>query len=169
MIAWSPAASRRLVRWSAIAFGIIGVLWLVSRSLSPWIRIGINGTDSLPGHVFLILKTERPRAGELIAFRPPDDRRFYRWDGAVFVKIAAGTGGDRVTWVGRDFFIDGRPMGTAKIRATTGEPLSTSPAGVIPAGHYFVWTPHPDSYDSRYSDIGWIAPDRVIGRAVPLL
>ena len=169
MIAWSTDASRRLVRWSAIAGGVIGALWLVGLSLSPWIRIGINVTDSLPGWLFLVVKTERPRQGDFIAFYPPADRRFYKWDGAVFVKVAAGTGGDRVTWIGRTFFINGRPMGTAKTQATTGEPLSTSAAGVIPAGHYFVWTPHPDSYDSRYSDIGWIAPDRVIGRAVPLL
>ena len=58
MIAWSTDASRRLVRWSAIAGGVIGALWLVGLSLSPWIRIGINVTDSLPGWLFLVVKTE---------------------------------------------------------------------------------------------------------------
>ena len=169
MSVWSPAASRRFVHGSAVTLGLILILWLVSRSLSPWIRVGFNATDSLPGRVFLVLKRERPRLGELIAFHPPDGRRLYRRKGAVFVKIVAATGGDRVSWIGRDFFIDGLPMGRAKTHARTGEALAIGPAGVIPTGHYFVWTPKPDSYDSRYSDIGWIAPDRVIGRAVPLL
>ena len=35
----------------------------------------------------------------------------------------------------------------------------------LPEDRFFVWTPHPDSLDSRYEVTGWIARDQVLGRA----
>ena len=107
---------------------------------------------------------KRPTSrGEVVAFRPPPNR-FYP-ERMVFVKKVLGLPGDRVTRTGRDFFINGTYVATAKWRARSGEPLSPGPVGVIPAGAYFLWTPHPDSYDSRYEDIGWIPAERLVGRA----
>jgi hypothetical protein len=40
--------------------------------------------------------------------------------------------------------------------------------GVLPACRYFVATDHPDGYDSRYSDIGWIGCSQIVGRAYAL-
>lgn len=82
---------------------------------------------------------------------------------------AIGIPGDEVTREDNRFYINGEYIGTTKYRSRTGEPLRPGPIGVIPDGHYFVWTPHPDSYDSRYEDIGWISKDRIIGCAVRLL
>lgn len=159
---------QRFTRWTMLAIGALATVWLVSNALSPWYRIGINGTDSLPGVLYLVFKQQLPETpGDLVAFHPPRNR-FYR-DGMFFIKKAIGMPGDEVTSEGSRFYINGEYVGTAKQRSRTGEPLRPGPIGVIPDGHYFVSTPHPNSYDSRYEDIGWISKNRIIGRAVRLL
>ncbi|MFA7606526.1 MAG: S26 family signal peptidase [Rhodocyclaceae bacterium] len=158
---------RRFLRWLGLPVGIVLSVWLASLILSPWYRLGINGTESLPGVFYLVLKTETPAArGDLVAFYPPQNR-FYP-QGMFFIKKAMGMPGDKVTREDLDFHINGDYIATAKTRSRSGQPLQAGPTGVIPAGRYFVWTPHPDSYDSRYEDIGWISKDRIIGRAVRL-
>ncbi|MEX0914724.1 MAG: S26 family signal peptidase [Wenzhouxiangellaceae bacterium] len=158
---------RRCRRWMGLTLGIIFSVWLVCLLLSPWYRLGINGTDSLPGVLYLVFKQATPDTrGDLVAFYPPQNR-FYP-QGMVFIKQAMGMPGDEVTRQGQDFYINGEYIATAKTHSRSRQPLRPGPTGVIPDGRYFVWTPHPDSYDSRYEDIGWIFNDRVIGRAVRL-
>lgn len=159
---------RRFKRWLVLAIGVLVMLWLASITLSPWYRLGINGTDSLPGVLYLVLKEQYPETpGDLFAFHPPKNR-FYR-DSMFFIKKTIGMPGDEVTREDDRFYINGEYVGTAKHHSSTGELLMPGPVGVIPDGHYFVWTPHPDSYDSRYEDISWISKDRIIGRAFRLL
>lgn len=158
---------RRFKRWIGLTVGIILLIWLVSLLLSPWYRLGINGTDSLPGTLYLVFKHENPDTrGNLVAFYPPENR-FYPKD-MFFIKKAIGMPGDKVTRQGQDFYLNGEYIATAKTHSQSGKLLDPGPTGIIPNDHYFVWTPHPDSYDSRYEDIGWIPKDRVIGRAVRL-
>ncbi len=170
---WPPAAVellvkiRRFKRWLGLTLAIIALIWLISMACSPWIRLGINGTESLPGLFYLVLKNEVPETrGDLIAFYPPENR-FYPEE-MFFIKKAIGFPGDAVTRNGVDFYINNDYVGTAKTHSHSGSLLQPGPTGVIPEGKYFVWTPHPDSYDSRYEDIGWISKDRIIGRAVRL-
>lgn len=159
---------RRLNRWLGLTAALIASSWMVILALSPWIRVGINGTDSLPGLLYLVLKRQAPQGRhDLVAFYPPENR-FYR-DGMVFIKRVAGLPGDEVTRKGGDFFINGAHIATAKTHSRSGVALKPGPTGVIPAGRYFVWTPHPDSYDSRYADFGWISKARLIGRVVRVL
>lgn len=162
-----PLRIRRFKRWMGLTLGIILSVWLVSLLLSPWYRLGINGTESLPGVLYLVFKHATPDSrGDLVAFFPPENRFYPR--GMFFIKKAMGMPGDEVTRKGQDFHINGEFIATAKTHSRSRKPLRPGPTGVIPDGRYFVWTPHPDSYDSRYEDIGWISKDRVIGRAVRL-
>ncbi len=162
----SPALAR-FIRWLAATTLILVVVWVLTQALSPWYRLGINGTDSLPGLVYLVFNGELPnKRGDVIAFYPPSNR-FYP-ERMFFVKKAMGLPGDSVTRQGQDFFINRRWVAMAKTRSNSGNSLAPGPEGIIPEGSWFVWTPHPDSYDSRYADIGWIPKDRVIGRAVRL-
>ncbi len=72
----SPALAR-FTRWLAATTLILVVVWVLTQALSPWFRLGINGTDSLPGLVYLVLKGELPnKRGDVIAFYPPPNR-FY--------------------------------------------------------------------------------------------
>lgn len=137
-------------------------------ALTPFAMLGWNVTDSLPGRVYLIVKVQRPAVGEKVAFYPP--RNPYYPQGIFFTKILVGGPGDVISHQGRDVFLNGKKLGTAvEFDRAKHRPLHMAAPGVIPAGHYFVWTPHPRSYDSRYADIGLISDAQILGRAYRLL
>lgn len=142
------------------------LLW----ALSHYIAIGPNRTGSLPitdYPLILVLKDGRiPARGELVGFRPGPNR-FYPAD-SLFVKRLLGLPGDRITYAGGIFHINGVPAATTKPRAKDGRTLTPGPVGILPACRYFVATGHPDGYDSRYSDIGWIDCSQILGRAYAL-
>jgi conjugal transfer pilin signal peptidase TrbI len=156
-------ASHRLLPPLAVASLM---LWL----LSHFIAIGPNRTGSLPIReypIVLVLKDgEVPARGGLVGFRP-EPNRFYPAD-SLFVKRLAGLPGDRVTYEGGTFHINGMPVATTKPRAKDGQALEPGPVGVLPACRYFVATDHPDGYDSRYRDIGWVGCSQIVGRAYAL-
>jgi conjugal transfer pilin signal peptidase TrbI len=85
------------------------------------------------------------------------------------VKKLIGLPGAQVTAKGRAFFVDGRSVGLAKERSTSGKPLNLGSVGTIPRDRYYVAGPHPDSLDSRYQLTGWVRRDQVIGRAHRIL
>lgn len=128
--------------------------------------LAFNLTESLPGTLFLIDKGMFPGADELVAFRWEGNWPYPQ--GSIFVKQLVGLPGSSVTAQGREYSVDGRVVGVAKERAKTGELLIPGPAGVIPAGHYFVSGRHPDSLDSRYQLTGWVRRDQVVGKAFRL-
>jgi conjugal transfer pilin signal peptidase TrbI len=117
--------------------------------------------------LYWIERDVTPKKGELVAFYPPANPRYpgRMW----FVKVIRGVEGDCVSKRGGDhgaqFQINGETLAWAKPETLKGEPLLAGPTGCLPAGKIFVWTPHPDSYDSRYAEIGWIDQSRVSGRA----
>jgi len=142
------------------------VLMLAAVIFQSFFGLGWNVSPSLPYRVFLFNKGELPQRGQYVAFK---------WTGGgphpagvTFVKIVSGVPGDTVTQVGRDFFINGNHIGTAKVASLTGTPLQAGPTGVIPPGHFYVQAPHPDSLDSRYRLTGWISEAQIIGRAYVL-
>lgn len=148
-----------------VAWAVAGSLVLIG--LRPWVRLAFNGSDSLPGFLYVVRVGVMPGRDQLIAFYPPHNRYFR--DGMFFVKQVKGVGGDRIERRDADFFINGQHLATAKAFSLKGQPLQPGPEGVLPDGIFWVWTPHPDSFDSRYADVGWITTDRVLGRAYRLL
>lgn len=147
--------ARHKIAWG---LGALGPLVLI-----PFIGIHITVTESMPGHVYLILKHAAIRKGDVIE---------YRWHGGgpypagtLMLKYLAGVPGDLVTVAGRTYAINGVPMGMAKTHSRKGLVLDGGPMGRIPAGRYYVFAPHPDSLDSRYALTGWIAAGQFVGRA----
>lgn len=148
----------RFIVGSAIAFVLV---------FNMFFTIGINAGESLPDHVFLIMKGQTDiKRGDYMAFR---------WNGGgdygyglTFVKLVKGVGGDKVEAYGKTFYIDGQNVGTAKEKSRHGVPLEMAKAGLIPQNHYYVYAPHHDSLDSRYAMVGLISRDRIQGKAIPL-
>lgn len=167
---WTP--SRRRVYGGAVAGAVILGLY---GTISGWRdshAILINATQSLPNWAFILEKKLPPQRGDLVFFDPPLSPLLVAHFGAhpdLFAKRVYGVAGDRVTRVGRRFFVNGRQVALAKLVSTRGEPLALGPTGLIPAGCYFVGTPHKDGFDSRYAAIGWICRDRVLGTGTPVL
>ncbi len=154
--------TRRLLRWGFAGAFVIATIWV----LSIFYLIGFNTTNSLPGYVYLVIKYHHPVKHGLVAFRPPPNDFYpHRW----FIKYVKGLAGDVVQWDGRQFSINGQPLGSAKVHAENGLALARGTSGQIPKDYYFVWTEHADSFDSRYAQIDLIPHNRIIGRAYRLL
>ena len=128
---------------------------------SPWYITNID--QSLPGLFYQIERDELPKRNDVAGICVPKNP--YYPEGAPFLKIIRGVPGDVVTCDGRRFFINGVFAGEAKEQTQRGNPLTLGPTGVIPADHYFVWTPHTDSYDSRYGEVGWVTVQHILGTA----
>lgn len=147
---------------------LLSMLLVVLQVLAwPFYRLSFNTSESLPGYLYFVHVGEMPAKGDYVAVRPPQNRFFPGWLG--FLKRVRGVAGDVVEERGRRFFVNGEELAYAKPQSLKGVPLQVGPVGVLPPGYYWVWTPHPDSFDSRYADVGWINQSRVIGRAIRLL
>lgn len=160
----------RYLRLLLLTASLAGLVWWVAGLLSPYIRIGVNASDSLPGWVYVVWPDDKAnlRVGDTIGFYPPANP--YYASAFLFIKQVAGVAGERVEFGGEfsqgaDFYINGRRMGIAKAFSQGGKTLQHSAGGVIPPGYVFAWTPHPDSFDSRYAVVGLIPATQVVGRA----
>jgi conjugal transfer pilin signal peptidase TrbI len=146
-------------------------LWMTGISallgFNHWFTLGINASQSLPNHAFLVLKQDHGvTRGDYVTFRWHGGGPYL--PGVKFTKIVRGVPGDVVSRQGNDLYINGEFVSTAKPRATTGQPLLAGPVGVIPEGRYYVHATNKDSLDSRYAITGWISREAIVGKALPL-
>lgn len=165
------------------------VLVLVVMQL--FIRVDVNYTASLPDHVFITVKGWKSGIGygDYVAYRFPTENPASPFrKGDHMVKIVVGQPGDQVVidegrvvsiihpekLVSRVDEIPGSPppgyryVGVSKSFSKAGKPLEAIAPGVIPEGRFFAWAPHPDSLDSRYKMVGFIAEDDILGRSFPI-
>jgi conjugal transfer pilin signal peptidase TrbI len=145
------------------------LFWLLLIPFAFWLttRVGYakNITTSMPYKHFLVMFSNNIQRGDLVSFKAPPGSGY---DGLNITKKVVGIPGDVVTTENRDIFINGKYIATAKEFSKQGNPLQVFSGGIIPANHYFVWVKHPDSYDSRYQEIGLIDEKSVVGISYPL-
>ncbi len=148
-------------------------LWMLVTfvAFGRYFTLTINVSDSLPGSLFLVIKGAQPRQGELAAFRYQGGGPYER--GVLFLKRVQGCHGAVVTATDRgdgyrDYFVDGEFVGRAKTLSKAGRPLQQGPVGVIPEGYYYMAAPNPDSLDSRYALVGWVADNQIVGRGIKI-
>ncbi len=153
-----------------------------------------DGHYCLPYSTWLIKKGEKPGRGDYVSFVGHGTPNIA--DGVRWVKVLSGMPGDRVRAVpipleeraanngvievsglpvqkrlqGR-VFLHTSPNGQALEyrvfeKDTRGRSLSIIESQTIPPGHYFVSTPAPRSFDSRYW--GLIDEKDILGKAYPI-
>ncbi|EPB4516061.1 S26 family signal peptidase [Acinetobacter baumannii] len=152
-----------VINWIFYFFIFLLVLVVGVGISNRWFIYNINVTNSLNGHVYVIKKNESVKRGDYIGFSWKGDE-FYK-PGAIFVKIVSGVPGDEVTVKDREVFVNGVKIGIAKEKSETGIPLSPIKPTKLKEGEYFVSTPYPHGYDSRYERVGLISQNNVLGRA----
>ena len=155
-------ARPRRRRFGLAVMVALAALWLVAVSR---VHVNASWSDGAWGYAAFPLFGEDPKPGDRVLFDPPETL------GAPvpYLKTVRGVPGMRVT-VGEDrtVFLDGEPVGRAKMHARDGRPLEAIAPCVIPSGHYYLSAGHADSYDSRYAEIGLVPRERILGRAVAL-
>ena len=129
-----------------------------------------NITPSLPQKYWLIAKGKTPKRGNYICFTLSEEtaKKNNLPSSIKFTKQVIGVEGDNITLKNRDFYINDKYVATAKTHSLKGEPLAPGLAGVLGKGQYYVFTPHKDSFDSRYQKMGWVNQEQIIGVAYPL-
>lgn len=153
-----------VLKWKWVWIGGVSALL----AFNHWFTLGINASESLPEKAYLVHKQDHDlHRGDYMTFRWHGGGPYL--PGVKFTKIILGVPGDVVTMQGRDVYINGKYVATAKTHATTGQPLELGLTGVIPPGHYYVHGTNKDSLDSRYAITGWIKAEAVVGKAQPIL
>lgn len=161
---------RRLLnnKWLWLYAIILAIACL--RTAQNWSQnhfILINQTQSLPNWVFIVDKGVAPQRGDMVAFTPGPNP--YYPENLPFVKIVRGVSGDDVSIEGVEVAVNGERLGAIKSLTGANPNVTAIDPGAIPDGQYFVWSPSPDSFDSRYKEIGYVEEIRIIGRARPIL
>ena len=144
-----------------LLLAILGILWL-----SKHIILAMNTSNSLPQTSFLIIKGKAIKRGDYVAFYAPSNPLYPGT--LLFVKQVAGVEGDKVSEKDNVFHVNHQKIGLAQPHSSKGIPLHKGSTGIIPRGHYFVYTSHPRSFDSRYAEMGWVPLSHVVGRGLPL-
>ena len=139
---------------------------------TPYMPILFNWTPSVPYKVALVQYSETRSfaRGDFIVYRfkGTAQRQYPGLRDQPFFKKIRGVPGDRITVVERQVFINGAPVGLAKLVTFDHRPLHLVDAMVIPANTYYVQGTHPDSFDSRYRESGLVQADQMIAKVTPL-
>lgn len=163
---WGVFSNRTGMLVSAAWVLVLTIIALEASMTMLGISIGINPTESQPYRLFLILKKRPFDRGDLVSFRFPGSE--YYAEGSFFVKEVHGKPGDHLEIrKDRTVWLNGRFLDT--VRATDSQGKAVKPFlfdGPIPEGHYFMYAPAQNSYDSRY--YGLIGKERIVGKAIPL-
>lgn len=144
-------------------FLLMGILAIAHQ----YIAFGFNASESLEHHVFFLQKNKLVGQDDFVVFKKETENILP--DNTRFIKQVAGVAGDVITHQSGKVFINGHEIGEIKQRTKSGKLLWPGYTGKIPEGFYFVYTPHPRSFDSRYSQMGLIHESEIIARAYPLL
>ena len=161
MFGLGTAAARRRHIGLAVMVAL-AALWLAAASR---VHVNASWSDGAWGYAAFPLFGGDPAIGERMLFEPPE----VLGAAVPYLKTVRGVPGMTVT-VGKDGTVrlDGVPVGRAKTHALDGRPLRAIAPGRIPPGHYFLHADHVDSHDSRYAEIGLVAAERILGRAIAM-
>lgn len=134
----------------------IGAFLVVLILISQCVIIRWNLSNSLPGRMFIGTTWGfTPQRGDVISFDHP-------LFPASIAKCVVGVAGDRVEIYNGHVYVNGTDRGRVLDKSPhSGKPLTSIEPGLIPDGYVYVWAPHPDSFDSRYQDIGLIHVSRI--------
>lgn len=165
-----------MTRLGYILVGLFAIEALtVVAVIDPAPRLLWNASASAPLGLYRLRKTDHPRVGELVAILPPEPLarwmagRRYLPEGVPLLKHIAAMPGQRVCRHGVTISIDGKTIGTAKLRDSKGRALPVwSGCRTVPANALFLMNPSiPDSLDGRY--FGMLPARNMLGQAIPIL
>ncbi len=169
---WSMAAAPLLLAICKVRRKVfLGITAVVGgTAVAAWVafagygyRFAENLTTSLNGSFYVYKEGDAWKKGDYVAFRSNGGHGYPA--GSTFIKVVVGVPGDTVIRADRAFSVGDHYVGLAKTHAKNGEPLAAAEGGVIPPGEYFLATPNPDSFDSRYAEVGNVKELQIIGRA----
>jgi conjugal transfer pilin signal peptidase TrbI len=148
---------KAVIRSFGYFIGSICLVFIASQNL----RFLISETDSVSQHYFIQV------------FRLPAKLNNYTvvwsdWYHGLIIKKIIGVAGSKVWFKDGKLFVNNVQVGSYKNIATDGRILHPIAAQLIPHGYVFLAANHPQSFDSRYQELGLVAIDKLQGRVFPL-
>lgn len=138
-------------------FGSICLVFMVSQNL----RFLISETDSLAQHYFIQVRRMPVKLNDYTVV-------WSDWHRGLIIKKIIGVAGDKIWFDDDKLFVNDIKIGSYKSIATDGRILHPIAAQTIPKGYVFLAATHPQSFDSRYQELGLVATDQLKGRVFPL-
>lgn len=126
------------------------IVFLLSRATA----LLINHSESLEGHVFLLLKGWSYGVGDIVGIDPH------------FLKKVGGVEGDKICIKENEIYVGKTKIGPLFEKNSKGAPLHPLQEKEIPKGKVFVYGTHPKSFDSRYLEFGLIPEDQINGKVI---
>ncbi len=149
---------------------IVGILVIFLLGICAWVapakyEIVRNYSESLPYHFVVVKKGVKPSKKDQIFVFYVRDNPLLKVSKIKFIKLVGGLPGDVIDVHKKEIFINKNSIGLIKPYSKKGEPLHAVASSKIPQGKFFAYTPHKDSFDSRYKEIGLINEKDIIGVA----
>lgn len=158
--------SKRARMASAKAVAIAATIMVIGWILQANFQLVVNRSESLPIRSVLILKGKLPnKVDQIFVFRVKNNKHYPNQE-KEFIKLAGGFAGNEIEIKGGEVYVSGKMIGVAKAESLKGLPLAMIEAGIIPSHKFFAYTPHKDSLDSRYQDLGLVDEKDIIGTAI---
>lgn len=160
-----------LVRFKSLLI-LSAVTAIVAILFQAFFKVGINdSTNSMP-HLFYLIKKDpiEVKRNDIIEFdyynKYGNGERFYYENHSPFVKKVVGVPGDKIEFVGNEFYINDFASGIVKKTSTQGDPLVPNKSKILGEDEYFVYTENKDSFDSRYAYVGYVSREQIKGKVI---
>jgi conjugal transfer pilin signal peptidase TrbI len=180
LLSWWAGGARSLyrdVRRRWWLYGLFATVWCLAllRLFVPHVPVlpvMFNWTPSLPYSIVYVDYWHGPlQRGDFVVYLFTGEAAQLDYPGLrdqAFFKRVAGVPGDSVTVIGREVFVNGVAVGSAKTHAFDRRPLQPIAPIVIPPGFLYVQGSSPDSFDSRYRSSGLVAVRNVRATVNPI-
>lgn len=126
---------------------IMGVIFFFETT-----KVSLNGSQSLPHKVFVSFKGMPFKRGDLVRIVGHKSPYF---PSLPLIKRVVGREGDTIAPYLKDL----------KTKTRAGHPLTPLKTTIVPKGYVFVQADHPDSFDSRYEEFGFVKVEAIWGRS----
>lgn len=159
---------KRILMLYVIAWGsaiALPVLYALNHYGIGYIKV--NLTPSIDKGIYWVMPGSPVTKGDDVAFHYQGT--FFE-KGIELLKHCVAMEGDTIERRGNQVFVN-QFATPAMLKPTSlqGKALIPGPTGVVPTAHFYVLGDHKDSFDSRYTYVGFVHQDQVIGRAVKIV
>jgi len=171
--------STRRYRWAfTIATTALGstLFVLAFIDFTPRKHLLYNDSPSMPIGYYRLhsqRKAQDLTRGETVLYGIPEaaqalvQTRHYSNPDVPFLKPVTAMPGDQVCTEGRQVIVNKQALGRIRITDSNGRPLPWHRfCGPVPAGFFYSFTAHPNSFDSRH--YGPVPLESIVARATPL-
>jgi conjugal transfer pilin signal peptidase TrbI len=130
----------------------LSIYLLVNTFVQPVVGIRINNSVSLPYKLFVSLPLAKLKRGSYVSFETPVSP-------LPLVKEIKGLPGDAIQIRDEHVYVNEEDCGIPMKISKSGKVYRPIAETFIPEGYVYLFAPHAESYDSRYTEFGLIPID----------